>query len=69
MFASWVTVKRDRRGSAMQVPTYNAQKQTRSDKIIKLTRYGENVEYLGLADARLVHKENLGETRSLLAKA
>jgi hypothetical protein len=29
----------------------------------------ENVEYLGLADTRLVHKENLGETRSLLAKA
>jgi hypothetical protein len=29
----------------------------------------KKIEYLGLADARLVHEENPGETRSLLAKA
>ena len=68
MFASWVTVKCDRRGSAMQVPTYNVQKQTRSDKN-QVNTVWTNVEYLGLADARLVHEENLDETRFLLAKA
>jgi hypothetical protein len=52
----------------MQVPTYNVQKQTRSDKN-QVNTVWTNVEYLGLADARLVHEENLDETRFLLAKA
>ena len=62
-------VKRDRQGSAMQFPTHNAQK-TGAATVDKPTRCGEkNVEYLGLAGARLVHDEVYGETRSLLAKA
>ena len=47
----------------MQFPTHNAQK-TGAATVDKPTRCGEkNVEYLGLAGARLVHDEVYGETR------